>query len=94
MLTLDDSLAMCELYYGIVVLVLRVYPRMELVETTIDDVKLYRDLFVPIIKDGRKGVQVLITDEVVDSLGISFAIGQQKAPTEDPGIGVLYSSSV
>lgn len=43
-------------------LVLRVYPRMQLYETTIDDVKLYRDLFVPVIKDGRKGVRVFVTE--------------------------------
>lgn len=61
-LTLDESLALCELYFAVVVLVLRVYPRMQLFETTIDDVKLYRDLFVPIFKDGRKGVQVFITE--------------------------------
>lgn len=61
-LTLYDSLALCELYFAIVMLVLRVYPRMQLFETTIDDVKLYRDLFVPIFKDGRKGVQVFVTD--------------------------------
>ncbi|KAJ4420518.1 hypothetical protein N0V82_004291 [Gnomoniopsis sp. IMI 355080] len=59
---LGKNLAYCEIYLALVVLVLRVFPRMQLYQTTIDDVKLVRDLLVPVIKDGRKGVQVLITD--------------------------------
>lgn len=61
-LTVNPSLAYCEIYLALVVLVLRVYPRMQLYQTTIDDVKLVRDLLVPVIKDGRKGVQVFVTD--------------------------------
>lgn len=62
MLTLCVSLAYCEIYLAIAMFVLRVYPRMQLHETTVDDVKLYRDLFVPVVKDGRKGVRVFLTD--------------------------------
>lgn len=62
MLTINISLAYCEIYLALALLILRVYPRMQLHQTTIDDVKLSRDLFVPVIKDGRKGVQVFITE--------------------------------
>lgn len=62
MLTIHASLAYCEIYLAIAALVLRVYPRMYLHDTIIEDVKLDRDLFVPVIKDGRKGVQVFVTD--------------------------------
>lgn len=40
------SLAYCEIYMALAMLVMRVYPCMQLCQTIADDVKLHRDLFV------------------------------------------------
>ncbi len=62
MTNLDNhySLAYAELYLGIGLLVRRLGARMELFETTKDDVEIYRDRVVPMPKDGSKGVRILV----------------------------------
>lgn len=59
-LTQFSSLAYCELYFAVAALALRVIPRLELFETTIDDVKYHHDLFVPMAHPDSKGVRVVI----------------------------------
>jgi hypothetical protein len=41
-------------------LILRVFPHLELYETDVDDVKCYRDMFIPMPKPESKLVRVLI----------------------------------
>lgn len=60
-LTIRFSLAYCELYLALAALVLRVFPRMKLYETTVTDVMYDHDLFVPMVKKGSKGVRVTIS---------------------------------
>lgn len=55
------SLAYCELYVSTAALVLRVFPRMKLYETTEDDVKYDHDLFVSHPRKESKGVRVVIS---------------------------------
>ncbi|KAI1386875.1 cytochrome P450 [Hypoxylon trugodes] len=57
---LGQNLALCELHLSLAALTLRVLPRMRLFETTEDDVKYDHDMFVPLPKDGSKGVRVVI----------------------------------
>ena len=59
-LTVCDSLALCELHVLIVALVQRVFPYMELFETTIEDVKYDHDIFLPRAKPDSLGVRVLM----------------------------------
>ncbi|KAI1375659.1 cytochrome P450 [Hypoxylon crocopeplum] len=53
-------LATCELYLAVAALTLRVFPHMRLFETTEDDVKWDHDMIVPLIRDDRKGVRVVV----------------------------------
>ncbi|ROW14033.1 hypothetical protein VPNG_04067 [Cytospora leucostoma] len=57
---LGMSLAYCEIYLTVALFVLKVFPRMTLFETTEEDVKYDHDMFVPIPKDGTKGVRVVV----------------------------------
>ncbi|KAJ6092288.1 cytochrome P450 [Penicillium canescens] len=57
------NLAYAELYMGIGLLVRRLGGRMQLFETTKEDVEIHYDRFVPTPKDGTKGVRVLIQPE-------------------------------
>ncbi|RYP24206.1 hypothetical protein DL765_000701 [Monosporascus sp. GIB2] len=57
---LGISLALCELYLALTALTLRVFPHMCLFETTEEDVKYDHDMFVPLPKDGSKGVRVKV----------------------------------
>ncbi|KAI5862571.1 cytochrome P450 [Durotheca rogersii] len=54
------NLALCELHLALAALTLRVFPRMRLFETTEADVRYDHDMFVPLPKDGSKGVRVVI----------------------------------
>lgn len=54
-------LAYCELYLATAALVLRVFPRMQLYETTVDDVKYDFDLFIPMVKKSSSGVRVTMS---------------------------------
>jgi hypothetical protein len=54
------SLAYCELHIALAALVLRVFPMMKLYETTADDVKFHRDVFVSFPKSTSKGVRVIV----------------------------------
>jgi hypothetical protein len=54
------SLAYCELYLALSALTLRVFPRMRLFETTVEDVAYHHDAFVPAVKESSKGVRVTI----------------------------------
>ncbi|ROV96702.1 hypothetical protein VSDG_05517 [Cytospora chrysosperma] len=56
-----ESLAYCELYIATAALVLRVLPRMNLYQTTVDDVRYDHDLIVSQPKKGSKGVRVVIS---------------------------------
>ncbi|KAI1482460.1 cytochrome P450 [Daldinia eschscholtzii] len=57
---LGMNLALCELYLGLVALVLRVYPHMRLFETTEEDVRYDYDIVIPMPKSDSKGVRVII----------------------------------
>jgi hypothetical protein len=54
------SLAYCELYVCLAALVLRVFPHLELFETTVEDVEYDHDLFVAGVKPSSKGVRVIV----------------------------------
>ncbi|KAF2667975.1 trichodiene oxygenase [Microthyrium microscopicum] len=54
------NLAYCELYVALTALILKVFPRLELFETTEADVKYDHDMFVPMPYKGSKGVRVLV----------------------------------
>ncbi|KAK7911853.1 trichodiene oxygenase [Apiospora marii] len=54
------QLAWCNLYLATAALMLRVFPRMELYETTLDDVQYDHDAFVSRPKVGTKGVRVVM----------------------------------
>ncbi|KXJ88751.1 trichodiene oxygenase [Microdochium bolleyi] len=58
---LGINLAQCELYLLVTALTLRVLPHMELFETTEEDVKYDRDMFIPLTKSSSKGVRVTIS---------------------------------
>lgn len=50
------------MYISVATLALRVWPRMKLYETSIDDVRHDHDLFlVPMVKKDSKGVRVTIS---------------------------------
>jgi hypothetical protein len=55
-----SSLAYCDLYLALAAVALRVYPKMQLYETTEEDVKYDHDLFVPMPRDDGKCVRVTI----------------------------------
>ncbi|KAI0382256.1 cytochrome P450 [Hypomontagnella monticulosa] len=55
---LGVNLAMCELYVGLAALTLRVFPRMQLFDTTEEDVIYDYDMFIPMPKVDSKGVRV------------------------------------
>ena len=46
------SAAHCELYLALTALVIRVYPHLQLYETSIEDVRYYYDIIVPMAKKG------------------------------------------
>lgn len=54
------SLAYCELYVGLAALVLRVFPHLELFETTVEDIEYDHDLFVAGVKPSSNGVRVTV----------------------------------
>ncbi|KAL7909376.1 cytochrome P450 [Trichoderma velutinum] len=56
---LGMNLAYCELYLALTALIFRVYPQMQLYETTVEDVTYDHDLFVPMAKGN--GVRVVIS---------------------------------
>ncbi|KAI1075379.1 putative cytochrome P450 [Whalleya microplaca] len=58
---LGMNLAQCELYLVTTALALRVLPRMQLYETTADDLRYDHDLFTPQVKKGSKGVRVTVS---------------------------------
>ncbi|RDW76820.1 uncharacterized protein DSM5745_06812 [Aspergillus mulundensis] len=58
---LGINLAYCNLYRALAALALRVFPRMELYETTVADVQYDYDLFLPMVKRGSQGVRVTIS---------------------------------
>lgn len=45
-------------------LTLRVFPRMELYETTADDVRYDHDLMIPMPRKGSKGIRAVILPSV------------------------------
>lgn len=55
-----NSLAYCNIYTALTALTLRVFPRMELYETDLDDVRYDHDLMAPAPKSGSKGVRVVM----------------------------------
>ncbi|OTB13279.1 hypothetical protein K445DRAFT_76519 [Daldinia sp. EC12] len=55
---LGMNFALCEIYMAVAALTLRVFPQMQLFETTEEDVVCDYDLFAPMPKDGSKGVRV------------------------------------
>lgn len=55
------SLAYCNMYVVLAALTLRVFPRMELYETDVDDVRYDHDLVAPAPKSGSKGVRVIMS---------------------------------
>ena len=59
---------------------LHVIPRMTLYETTIDDVKYDRDLFVPLVKKGSKGVRGshIIMSSLLSSFQALCSMGSAK----------------
>lgn len=56
----SGSLAQCELYLATAALVLRVFPRMSLYETTIADVRYDHDLITAQAVKGSRGVRVVM----------------------------------
>ncbi|OTA59664.1 cytochrome P450 [Hypoxylon sp. EC38] len=57
---LGMNLAFCELYIALSALTLRVFPRMQLFETTEEDVIYDHDMFIPMPKAGSKGIRITI----------------------------------
>ncbi|KAL0258271.1 hypothetical protein SLS55_007444 [Diplodia seriata] len=57
---LGMNLAYAEMHIALATVLRRFGDRMELFETSIDDVRVQRDLFIPKAKVGSKGVRVLI----------------------------------
>ncbi|KAL4914814.1 cytochrome P450 [Aspergillus aurantiobrunneus] len=58
---LGINLAYCNLYRALFALALRVFPRMRLYETTVDDVRYDLDLFAPMPRKGSNGVRAIIS---------------------------------
>ncbi|PYH90327.1 cytochrome P450 [Aspergillus ellipticus CBS 707.79] len=54
------NLAFCELHLVLTALVIRVFPHMQLFETTERDIKYHHDLFAPVPEPGSLGVRALI----------------------------------
>ncbi|KAK7734753.1 hypothetical protein SLS53_007859 [Cytospora paraplurivora] len=55
------NLALCEIYFSITALALRVLPHMSLFETTDEDVLYDHDMFIPMPKAGTNGIRVTIS---------------------------------
>lgn len=55
------SLALCEIYFAVAALAIRVLPHMTLFETTEDDVLYDHDMFIPMVKAGSKGIRVTVS---------------------------------
>ena len=60
LITIHCSLAHCELYTLLSLLVMRVYPRMRLYETTETDIIYDHDIFNPLPVSSSKGVRAVI----------------------------------
>lgn len=60
LLTFINSLAFCELHLALAAVALRVMPHMQLCGTTAEDVAYDHDMFVPVAKEGSRGVNVII----------------------------------
>lgn len=54
-------MALCELHFAVVGLVLRVLPQMALFETTDEDVVYDHDMFIPMPKAGTNGIRVVVS---------------------------------
>lgn len=50
------------MYLALSVLVLRVFPHLQLYETTVDDVRPASDAFIPFPKKGSKGVRAVMKE--------------------------------
>ncbi|KAF3396164.1 Trichodiene oxygenase [Penicillium rolfsii] len=57
---LGMNLAYCNIYVGLATMTLRLFPRMKLYETDVDDVKYDHDLMAPAPKSDSKGVRAII----------------------------------
>lgn len=55
------SLAQSELNLAVAALTLRVFPRMKLHDTSVEDVRYDHDKFVPMTRPDSKGVRVTIS---------------------------------
>jgi hypothetical protein len=60
LMALCDSLAYCNMYVGLATMTLRLFPRMKLYETDVDDVKYDHDLLAPAPKSDSKGVRAIM----------------------------------
>lgn len=61
MLTAPLSLAYCEVYHMVAMMALRVIPRSNLFETTVEDISYDHDLIVVQTKKGSISVKIKIT---------------------------------
>ncbi|KAH6653116.1 cytochrome P450 [Truncatella angustata] len=57
---LGQNLAFCEIYLALTALVIRVFPRLKLYETTQEDISYDHDMFNPIPKAETKGIRAVI----------------------------------
>lgn len=57
---LHFSLAYAEVYMALAAVIRTFGDRLELFETTAEDVEIYHDVFVPVPKAGSKGIRVLV----------------------------------
>ncbi|KUI69327.1 Trichodiene oxygenase [Cytospora mali] len=55
------NLALCEIYFAVAALAVRVLPHMTLFETTDEDVAYDHDMFIPMPKSGTNGIRVTIS---------------------------------
>ncbi|KAL2011466.1 hypothetical protein VTN00DRAFT_4184 [Thermoascus crustaceus] len=58
---LGINLAYAELYMTLAAVVRRFGDRLQLYETTTEDVVMHRDIFIPVPKAGSKGIRVLVS---------------------------------
>jgi hypothetical protein len=56
------SLALCELYLVVAAMILRSIPRMEIYDTSWDDIAYDHDMLTPQPKKGARGLRVTITE--------------------------------
>jgi hypothetical protein len=54
------SLAYAELYLTLPAVICRLVRRLELFETTVEDVRYDHECFVPVPREGSRGVRVLV----------------------------------